>query len=75
MGCVFRRRFHDKRTGAIKQIKTYSIKFQDASGRWLTEPTDCISKVDARGDLGRAGIANQNYVTPSAKRDSCEICC
>ena len=33
-----------------KQIKTYCSRTHGDgwSGRWLTEPTDCISKVDAR---------------------------
>ena len=62
MGCVFRRKFRDKQTGKTKQIKTYSIKYQDASGQWVTEPTDCINKLDARRILAEREL--QIKVTP-----------
>jgi len=44
MGTVFRRSFRDKKTGRTKRVGTYTLKFRDAHGVWLTEPTDAFQK-------------------------------
>ena len=57
MGSVFRRCFKDKKTGRTKRIRTYSIKYQDETGRWRTEPTDTTSKTIALRILAEKELA------------------
>lgn len=38
MGTVFRRAYTD-RQGQARKVKSYTIKFKDAAGAWVTEPT------------------------------------
>jgi integrase len=44
MGSVFRRSYKDRRTGRAKRVRTYTIKYRDAAGRWVTEATDTAQK-------------------------------
>jgi integrase len=64
MGTVFRRSFRDKKTGKIKHICSYSIKFQDASGAWVTEPTDAIQKHVALRFLRERELQVQQQLVP-----------
>jgi integrase len=44
MGTVFRRSFRDKRSGKLKKVKTYSIKYKGPDGEWITEATDATQR-------------------------------
>ena len=44
MGTVFRRSYKDKKSGKMKRVRKYSIKYQASSGQWVTEPTDAVQK-------------------------------
>jgi hypothetical protein len=44
VGTVFRRSFWDKKTGKAKRVRCYSIKYRDAQGQWVTEPTEAVQK-------------------------------
>ena len=78
MGSVFRRCFKDKKTGRTKRIRTYSIKYQDETGRWRTEPTDTTSKtialrILAEKELALAGPQATCQTQSSAQLDSPRI--
>ena len=44
MGTAFRRSYKDKKTGKLKRVRKYSIKYQSSTGEWVTEPTDAVQK-------------------------------
>jgi len=44
MGSVFRRKYPDKKTGQERKVRNYSIRFKDADGKWVTEPTEATKK-------------------------------
>jgi hypothetical protein len=44
MGTVFRRSFRDRRSGKPRKVKTYTIKYKDAVGQWVTEATDATQR-------------------------------
>src|SRR5690349_7209058 len=44
MGTVFRRSFHCKKTGKIKRVKGFSLKYKDERGRWVVEPTPLVRR-------------------------------
>jgi len=52
MGTAFRRSYRDKKTGKTKRVRTYSIKFQNSQGPWVTEPTEAVQKHVAQRLLG-----------------------
>jgi hypothetical protein len=57
MGTVYRRSYKDKRTGKLKRIRRYTLKFRDAAGRWVTEPAGTASKTVALRLLAERELA------------------